>query len=265
MRKWFAMLFMIAASLALVACGGDTTSSLTTTANPERTAEAYAIVHKDYVGYTDIVVLNGVVQEVVLEEYYLPYTWAKVTVTSETAPADVIVISGSTPSWYAKYLVIGDRHFTGELRAETLVVGEISYTKETVKYTADGIDDLFVWLLGSEANCQWYVEQLLDGLAFVADDTFAANTTLTVWSQENGFTKSATLYWTGVNYPLGWQGNMAAIIAAVEGTVLNPDAALTQNAETKFWSIGDAVSGATLTDFRDYYNLIAAAYVKTQE
>ena len=264
MKKIVTLIFMMAVSVALVACSGETTTG-PTTANPEHTAVAYGIVNRDYVGVADITVLDTVVQDVSFEEYFLPSIWAKVAITSETAPADVVVITGSTTSWYAKYIVIGDKEFTGELRTEPLVVGQVTYSRQTVKYVAANIEDLFVWLLNSEANCEWYVQQLRDDLAFVATDTFAANTTLDVWNQDNGFTKLSTQYWSGVNYPLGWVGNMNAIIAAIEGTALNPDAILTQNAITKFWSIGDAVSGATLIDFRDYYSIIAAAYQKTQE
>jgi hypothetical protein len=252
MKKALALIFTVLTALALFACTPK-----------EATGIGYGIAHKDYVGVANVVVVDGVIQEATLEEYYLPYHWAKVGVTSTTAPADVVVLTTTsgetvTTTWYAMYIVIGDKNFTA--RTESLVVGDVTYSKQTVKYSAEGIDDLFVWLLNSEENCKWYVEQLLAGKAYVAKSTFAVNTSLYAWNQGNGFTKSATLYWTGTNYPLGWSGNMNAIIAAVEGTAPTADAVLSQNADTKFWSIGDTVTGATLTDFKDYYAILVAAF-----
>jgi hypothetical protein len=256
MKKITALLVSLIVALTLFGCSPA-----------EQSAVAYGITHKDYVGVATVTVENDVIKDVALEEYYLPYTWAKVAVTSTTAPADVVVLTTTsgetvTTSWYAKYIVIGDRNFTGEARTESLVVDGITYSKQTVKYVASDVDDLFVWLLDSGDNCAWYVAQLETGTAYVAKDTFAVNTTLYPWNQGNGFTKSATGYWYGSSYPLGWEGNMDEVVAAVIGTAPTADAVLSQDAETKFWSIGDTVTGATLTDFADYYRIIVAAFDK---
>jgi hypothetical protein len=253
MKKVIALLLAVFAALTLVAC-----------APKEETAVGYRVVHKDYVGVVNLVVLDGVIQDVEIDEYYLPYTWAKVAVTGETAPADVVVVPGTTPAWYAKYIVIGDKQFTGVLRDAAYEADGVTYSKQMVKYSATGVDDLLVWLLADEANCEWYVEQLIAGKAFVAKDTFAVNTSLYTWNQGNGFTKSETGYWSGSSYPLGWVGNQAALAEAVEGKVFNPEATLVKATEDpKVWTIGDAVSGATMSDLPDYYKLIGIAYAKT--
>jgi hypothetical protein len=231
------------------------------------------IVHKSYVGVVNLVVEGDIITDAIIDEYYLPYTWAKVAGNTEAGQADVVVVAKTntatppvtTYTWYAKYIVIGDKHFTGALRTTPLVVGTVTYTNETVVYSAEGIDDLFVWLLNSEANCEWYVAQLQAGKAYVAKDTFAVNTSLFAWNQGNGFQKDETGYWSGSSYPLGWQGNMNAIYAAVEGKAFDPAAVLVRSTtDPKVWSIGDAVTGATLSDMQNYYDLIGLAYAKTQ-
>lgn len=267
MKKAFVFVITVFMALVLFACTPS-----------ENSAVAYRIVHKDYVGVVNVVVDDDVITDVAITEYYLPYTWAKVAGSTAEGQSDVVVVAKTnattqvtTYTWYAKYIVIGDKQFTGELRTETLVIGDVTYSNETVKYVAEGIADLFVWLKDSEANMQWYVEQLIAGAAYVAKDTFAVNTSLYPWNQGNGFTKLGTGYWYGASYPLGWSGNMDAIYAAVEGKVFVADAVLTQatnnpdtTANEAVWSIADAVSGATLTDFKDYYALIGLAYAKTQ-
>jgi hypothetical protein len=283
MKKVFIIVFAMLLFSGLVACNQATTPAattvVTTTANPEKTGVGYGIAHKAYVGVATVVELNGVITDLQLEEYYMPYTWAKVAGNTEAGQADVVVVpktSGTPPvttySWYAKYIVIGDKQFTGELRTTPLVIDTVTYSNEYVQYSATGIPDLFVWLFNSEDNCEWYVEQLLAGKAYVAKDTFVVNTSLMTWNQGQGFTKSKTFYWTGTNYPLGWVGNMNAIIAAIEGHTFDPSAVLTRatnNPDTPaneaVWSIGDAVTGATVTDFATYYTCIARAYAKTQE
>jgi len=262
MKKAFVIFLSVIAALTLFACGSK-----------EESAVAYAIVHKDYVGVVNLVVEGDIINDVIIDEYYLPYTWAKVAGTAAEGPADVVIVASTntatppvtTYAWYAKYIVIGDKHFTGELRTTTLVIGEVTYSKQTVKYVAEGVEDLFVWLLNSEANCEWYVQQLQDGKAFVAKDTFAVNTSLSVWNQGNGFEKDVTGYWSGSSYPLGWQGNMNALYAAVEGKAFDAEATLVRATVAPLvWSIGDAVTGATMSDFANYYDLIALAYAKTQ-
>lgn len=249
MKRLLGLVLLVVLSFALVGCGESETS-----------ATAYQIVHKDYVGVADIVVLDMVIQTLALEEYYLPNDWAKVVV-GETAPEDVIVVSGSSSAtWYGKYIVIGNKQFTGELRTEVLVIGEVTYSKQTVKYVATGVDDLFTWLKNSEANMSWYVEQLNADLAFVAKADWTASTYVS--AGKGGWTKSTTGYWSGDQYPIGWPGNMNALKALYVGNSFDANASIVKNIETGFWSLGDAVSGATLTDFPDYHSLVGKAYSK---
>jgi hypothetical protein len=257
--KKFITLFIITTFvLVLSACGKKTPD------NTEKEGVAYGITHTDYVGVATVKVKAEQVTDASFNEYYLPNTWAKLkTVEAEEVPADVVA-DGAT--WYGKYLVIGDRHFTGELRDEPLKIGEKTYTKQTVKYSAEDIDDLYVWLTEKEENRKWYVEELVAGNAYVATSDFEKSeleADAPVTSEgELGFTKLETNYWHGENFPLGWQGNMAEIVKAIKGTKMNATVDTIEKGEDNKWRIDGVVSGATLADFKDYYLLAQTAYNK---
>ena len=96
------MLTLVAA-LTLAAC------------NSEKKATAYGLVHGHYVGEITVeVASDGTVKTVSIEEWFLPYNWAKVTVTdTANVPADVLKVVSRSTSYYAKYVKIGDKLFTG--------------------------------------------------------------------------------------------------------------------------------------------------------
>ena len=67
----------------------------------------------------------------------------------------------------------------------------------------------------SEANCKWYVEQILAESIIAKADGTKADYTVKIMQQTA--TKSTTGYWV-VEDGLGWSGNMAKIAEALVGT-----------------------------------------------
>lgn len=258
MFKKILTLFIITISvLGLSACGKKATD------NTEKTGVAYGITYKDYVGVATVKVKAEKVTEAKFDEYYMPNTWAKVKALETEVPADVVA-EGAT--WFGKYLVIGTKQFTGVLRDAPLVIDGVTYANQKVKYSADGIDDLYTYLRASEANRKWYGEALAAGNAFVAKADFTASTYETAGSLNSegklGFTKSTTNYWKGENFPLGWAGNMAEIEKVLIGTKMDTTMEnITQNTDKK-WVVGGVVSGATNQSFKDYYAIAQTAYNK---
>lgn len=250
LKKLFLSLVVLLSVFSLAACGGK-----------EKEAKGYGIVHKDYVGVADMKVKKGEVTAVTFEEYYLPYSWASLDIAGEEKPEDVLadVTLGRGTGDFAKYIKIGDKLFTGTVRDAALEIEGVTYANQAVKYSAEGIEDLFVWLKNSEANCKWYVEQILAEKAFIAkaDGTKADYTVK--GNAANGFTKSTTGYWV-VENGLGWSGNMAKIAEALVGTKVNASALDLVQGEDKIWTIKGTASGATVTDFKDYYEVARRAY-----
>jgi hypothetical protein len=169
-------------------------------------------------------------------------------------PDDILPVVGSRgTSYYAKYINVDGITFTGE------VLG--TGTSQSIKYSADDIEDIEVWVQ-TEANAKRYVEAVEAGnYGYLNADGEEVEYVCGDASAKVNMRKSLSGYWSGASYPLGWTGNMAAFISSITGTKLNADlATIVKNTETGFWSIGDIVTGATMTDFKDYYQVAQRAY-----
>jgi hypothetical protein len=255
MKKLFAMFFIMLLALGLVACTEEQEPSY-----QYGYGVSYGLVHGHYVGVAKVVVdKDDKVVNVQFDEYYLPYNFAQVVVADvENVPADVLPVVGARgTSYYAKFVSINGTLFTGAVSGDA--------GSQSITYSATGIADIEEWVK-TETNAKAYVDGVEAGTVFIAN----ANGTKSSYAQANanaklGWTKSSTHYWTSrvvtgalVYYPLGWGGNMQAIAEALVGTTMNATEA--QLVFSTTWSIGDITTGATLSDFVDYYLLAQVAY-----
>jgi len=250
MKKLIALLFVAFLALGLVACAEDEPSY------EYGYGVGYGLVHGHYVGVVKVVVdKDDVVVNVQFEEYYLPYNIGQVAYTpveGVAQPADILTVVGSRgTSYYGMYVSVNGVLFTGAVAGES--------GAQSIGYTATGVGNIETWV-ETEANAKAYVEAVEAGLVFIAN----ANGTRSAYefgnaSVKRGWTKSATAYWaSAATYPLGWGGNMAAMAEAMVGTKL--DAAETDLVKDGTWKIGTIVTGATLSDFVDYYLLAQRGY-----
>lgn len=255
MKKLIALLFVAFLALGLVACAEDEPSY------EYGYGVGYGLVHGHYVGVAKVVLdKDDNVVNVQFEEYYLPYNIGQVAYTpveGVTQPADILTVVGSRgTAYYAKYVSVNGVLFTGAVAGES--------GAQSIGYTAAGVGDIETWVQ-DEANAKAYVEAVEAGLVFLAN----ADGTKSTYQFGNanvklGWTKSATGYWAYDTrnariYPLGWGGNMAAMAEAMVGTKLDAaEADLVKDGTT--WKIGTIVTGATLSDFVDYYKLAQRAY-----
>lgn len=250
MRK-LSLMGVAVAGFLLAACGPA--------APVIETGVGYALVHGHYVGVAEVTTEDDVVTAISIDEYFLPYNWAKVSqANAEANPNDTLAVIGSrSTSYYAKYIKIGDKNFTGT------VIGEAA--PQTIRYAAANITDIETWV-DTEANAIWYIAQLEANAFFLADADFAAHSSLirSDATSNVAMTKSASGYWTVAAPGLGWSGNIAAVQTLLIGTTLDftpEDFAKDGNG---FWANGDLVSGATMTDFQDYIGLALRAYANRQ-
>lgn len=249
MKKIFSLLFFVALALVLVACGGK----------KEVTAKGYGLVHGHYVGEVEVTLAkDGKVKAAKIEEYFLPYNLAKVA-EADKAHADGVVegISKNKPVYYAKYVMVGTTLFTAEA-----VEGSVPV------YKAEGINSIEEWVK-TEANAKKYVEELLAGKVFIAkaDKTKSALVTSDESAKKN-VAKSKSGYWTTGDSKLKWKGNVEEMVSVFIASNLEGAAAQYEVKEkdaqgndktVKKWSIGEAKSGATVTDFKDYFEVAKRA------
>ncbi|MDX9691290.1 MAG: hypothetical protein RBT45_02480 [Acholeplasmataceae bacterium] len=221
-----------------------------------RTAVGYGLVHGHYVGMIEVSInAAGNVTDAVVEEYFLPYSAAKVVVADpENIPADVVSVTGSRgTSYYAKYFSVDGILFTGTVNGEA--------PAQTITYAANDIADIEVWVEDA-VNAKHYVDAVEAGTVFIANENGTeSDYVMADASASVSMKKSESPYWSGPNYPLGWAGNAEAFETAITGTKMNAALeTIVKNAETGFWSIGDIVTGATMTDFKDYYEVAQRGY-----
>jgi hypothetical protein len=228
-----------------------------------KTGIGYGLVHSHYVGVAELTTVGGEVTEASFEEYFLPYSWAKVT-AAEGSDDTVAVKSTSKmgeplTTIYAQRVKVGDRIFTIEVTG--------AEGAQTFKYTSTGIADIDAWV-SDEANAKWYVEKIdandygfvnASGAAitsFVKDDT----------SAKVSMTKSDSGYWAVTAPGLGWSGNMDKIVELLMGSTMDFDPAefTKSTVAPKVWGNGDITTGATLTDFKDYLSLALRAYANLE-
>jgi hypothetical protein len=268
-KKLILMFFVVLFALGLVACTEDEPSY------SNGYGVSYGLVHGHYVGVAKVVVdADDVVVNVQFDEYYLPYNTAQVTLTDAeklAIPADVVkVVTTRTTnnvrtvseSFYSKYVSVNGVLFTIAVSGNIPTV-ENTEPSQTFIFSASGIANIETWV-ETEANAKAYVEAVEAGLVFNCNASGVAN----AYPKGNasaklGNTKSATGYWTNpASYPLGWGGNMLAITEALVGTKMGAVEADLVKATTAplVWSIGTIVTGATLSDFVDYYMLAQVAY-----
>jgi hypothetical protein len=248
--KRIALLAGVVAATLLASCGPTVET---------KAGVGFGLVHSHYVGVADIVTEDDVVTEINFEEYFLPYSWGKVTAAEDTANTVAVKSTSRTGAQvttvYGQYLKVGDRIFTIEVTGEAWA--------QTFKYTSEGIADIDAWV-ATEANAKWYVEQIqAEAFGFVDAEGDAITTfELADASASVAMTKSESGYWTVAAPALGWVGNMAEIKEMMIGSTMDFDPAeFTKATEAPLvWGNGTITTGATLTDFKDYVALALRAY-----
>jgi len=250
--------------------------------NPPTTKEgegvAYGLVNKQYVGMAKVKIKDNKVTDVNYDEAFLPHTWANIKYTMEEGtemPTDILKYTKEeTDSFYAKYISIDGQVFTGEIRESDLVLDNVTYVAQVVKYSNEKIPDLFAYLYNSDTNCEWYFNAVKNGKVFICDkdgnklDTYESLNTY-------GWFKSEGKYWTpSENSPLGWKGNINNMIDYLKGKALeNLDESkfvkdtegTEENGYTyQYWTIDGVKTKVTMTDAYQYYKLAYNAYNKAK-
>ena len=228
-----------------------------------KTGIGYGLVHVHYVGVAELTTVDGVVTEALFEEYFLPYSWAKVTATEGSDDTVAVKSTSRTGAQvttiYAQRVKIGDKIFTIEVTGADWA--------QTFKYTSTGIADIDAWV-ADEDNAQWYVEQIdADAYGFAnASGAMITSFELADASAKVSMTKSDSGYWTVASPGLGWSGNMDKIIELLVGSTMDFDPADFTKATVAplVWGNGDITTGATLTDFKDYLSLALRAYANLE-
>jgi uncharacterized repeat protein (TIGR02543 family) len=231
---------------------------------------AFGIAHSHYIYEVQLEVdEDGYVTWMQFEGYYLPYSAAQVVFPTgpvdpnnpdgeqHSFPNDVVSITRDFRGiietvYYAEYFRVGALLF------RINVFGEEPYQYYT--YSTNEIDDIEVWA-EIDSNARYYVEQVLAGNVYIADgygnplDLQLANAYAAI-----GWKKSETDWWpSSSGRGLGWEANMNAIVDLFVGTKMDGYVG-DIGYRDGFYTYGDILTGATLSDFAEYCALAQQAY-----
>ncbi len=250
MRK--ASLIAIAIVLVLAGCGNGETEAAGPAFAPNQTAEAYIYIHAGYVGQA-IASTNAQGEvSVQLDEAFLPHTLAAVDIDAAEWNDDntaSYVVRGNR-NFVAKYVVYNGTTYVG-----TTVGTSVTYVSADDQGNPAGNQDLELIIIRSQDSMADYFSSIQNG-GFGIMTEFGGSVQPVTTTSYGQVTKRGSSYW---NFGLGWQGNIDAIEEFIDenGWHFNLDdmsrAAEADANDQRLWSVADAVTGATLSDFKDYF------------
>jgi hypothetical protein len=257
MRTIIAVLVATFAAIALVGCGDD--APVPTGYAPNQTAEAYAYVHGGYIGQAVVTTDAEGALSATLDEAFLPHTLAIVDMESGDWNEDntVYYVSRGNQVRVAKWISYGGTNYTG-----VTVGGALAYVESDESGNPSGGTILEKAIIRNESTMKQWFDTIDDG-AFMVYTEFGGSGSAVTTTSYGSLYKRGSSYWTNGKT---WQGNMDDIEAAAAryGVGFGLDE-MSQNNDN-VWELADATTGATASDFRDYFALIqtASARLKMQ-
>lgn len=270
MKKSFIAVLLIA-SLAIMSCGGQkeemNDSAVAGPYVPGQSETAYGFTHGDYIGMAKVMTTDEGFLTVSFDEAFLPVTLATVSLDDPMWNEDnTVMYVGHGPAYAARYV-----EYNGKVYVGVPVGTTFTYVEADDKGNASGNLELDLAILRNQASMAAYFALIQSG-SFKLYTKFGGEAIPVTTTTYGGLTKkNSPGYWGGADRKTTWASNMKAIedFIAKNGLQFNEAEmvkATTENADgLKTWSVADAVSGATNTDFKDYFALAqhAAGKLKT--
>lgn len=253
----------IAIVFVLAACGNGAPEATGPEFAPNQTTEAYIYIHGGYVGIATARTNAQGEPSVELDEAFLPHTLAAVDIDADEWNEDNTAwyIVRGNQNYVAKYV-----EYNGATYVGTTVGTSVTYVAADEDGNPSGGQDLELIIVRDQDSMADYVESIQNGgfgIMTGFGDTVQPVTT-TAYGQ---VTKRGSSYW---DFGLGWQGNIDAIEAFIEENGWNFNiadmsrAAEPNDDDQRLWSVADAVTGATLSDFPDYFMNAQMALVQLE-
>jgi hypothetical protein len=252
MRKTIVLGIALVLLVSLMGCGGDSDDAAVGGYAPNQEAVAYAYTHGGYVGRAIVTVDAEGDMTAELDEAFLPHTLAEVDMESGEWTNDntVFFIQRGEEVRVAKFISYDGTTFVG-----TTVGGAMIYLEAGENGEPVGTQDLEQQILRNQTTMATYYDGIGDG-AFAVMTEFGGSPMVVTTTGYGGLYKRGSTYW---NFGIGWQGNIDAIeeFVAENGAGGTLDE-MVQNSDN-VWEVADAETGATASDFKDYFGLIQAA------
>jgi hypothetical protein len=256
MRTIITLLFAALVAIALIGCGGEEPAAPTGYA-PNQSVEAFAYVHGGYVGKAEVTTDDEGNMSANVNEAFLPHSLAIVDIESDEWNEEntvTYVVRGDTVH-VAKHIAFAGTNYVGSTVGTALV-----YVGADDQGNPAGNTPLEKIILRNEANMERWWNLIADG-AFQIFTEFGGEAMPVTTTSYGSLYKEGSSYW---NFDLGWQGNMDAIeeAAAEYGVSYSTDDMV--RGDDDQWRLVDATTGATASDFKDYFSLIQLASARLE-
>ncbi|MFP4508511.1 MAG: hypothetical protein ACLFNQ_00130 [Spirochaetaceae bacterium] len=261
MRK--ALLVAITFALVLAGCDNGSTEAAGPEFAPDQTAEAYIYIHGGYVGQAIASTNSDGEISVELDEAFLPHTLAAVDLEEDEWNEDntVSYVVRGSENFVAKYIEYNGTNYVG-----TTVGTSVTYVEADEDGEPAGQQDLELLIIRDQGSMAEYFDVIQDeGFGIMTE--FGGSVEPVTTTSYGQVTKRGSSYW---NFGLGWQGNIDAIesFIAENGFNYNLDdvsrAEEPNDEDLRPWSVADTVTGATLSDFTDYFALAQMALAQLE-
>ncbi len=256
-------LFILIAALAmgaLVGCGNEEVAAPTGYA-PNQEVEAYDYVHGGYVGQAVVTTDGEGNMDVTLDEAFMPHTLASVDIEADewTEENTATYQVRGEANYVARWVAYNGTTYVGNTVGTSLVYVPADDSGNPA--TDVNQDNLEMSIIRNEATMSQWFNSITDGAFAIYTEWGGEPQTITE-SPYGGLTKSNSEYW---NFGLGWQGNIDEIESAAEqyGVGYSLDE-MSRNPDDNFWSLADATTGATASDFPEYFALIQMASARLE-
>ena len=256
MRTIALLLLAALLSFALIGCGGEEPAAPTGYA-PNQSVEAYAYVHGGYIGRAEVTTDAEGAVTANINEAFFPHHLAIVDIEAADWNEDntvTYVIRGNTV-YVARYVAYNGTNYVGNTVGSALV-----YVEADEEGNPAGNAPLEKTIIRNEANMETWFDSIADG-GFEIFTEFGGEAMPVTTTSYGSLYKEGSSYW---NFDIGWQGNIDAIEDAAEqqgvGYTLDE---MTRGDDNK-WSLADATTGATASDFKDYFSLIQLAVARLE-
>lgn len=261
MKTIISALIAVLALVALVSCGGGgETAAAPTGYAPGQEVEAYDYVHGGYVGQAVVSTTEDGNFEVTLNEAFLPHTLAGVDMDSAdwNEGNTVSYMSHGSENFVAKYVVYNDTTYVGTTFGTAVV-----WVEADEQGNPAGSTSLEMAVIRNENTMRSYFNGIGTG-AFRVLTEFGGEAMTVETTAYGSLYKRGSEYWAEGGRGLGWNANIEAIqSAAVEQGVSYTFGEMTQNSDN-VWQLADAVTGATASDFQEYFALVQLAVARLE-
>jgi major membrane immunogen (membrane-anchored lipoprotein) len=253
MRKsLFVLAVVLTAAILITSCGSSTVA---VGYAPGQTTEAYAYTHGGYVGKAVVKTMEGGKLDVMLDEAFLPHTLAIVDMDSDdwTEENTAYYLSRGNQVRVAKFVSYAGTNYVGGTFGGALI-----YVEADEAGMPTGGTDLEKAILRNQATMAAYYDNIAAG-EFMVYTEFGGTGEAVTSTSYGGLTKIDSNYWGPSDRGPGWKENMKRIETLAEESGVGFGLGEMVKGDDNVWKVGDVVSGATASDFKDYFGLVQTA------